>query len=60
VIEAEKQANPKAHKIYVDTRRLAEDLIKFYSGLDYSEEAILRKHYGYFNWVAFSKFVDNA
>ncbi len=54
----EKQARGKAHKIYLETGLLAEDLIKFYSKLGYSGEAVLKKHYGNFDWLALSKFMN--
>ena len=47
----------KAHKLYLETGLLAGDLLQFYSKLDYSGEAILRSHYGGFDWIVFSKFI---
>lgn len=56
----EQQSGPQAHKIYLETELMANDLIRYYTGLGYSAEAVLRKHYGKADWIAFSKFVDNA
>lgn len=60
VLEVEKQVRFRAHKIYLETGLLADELLKFYSRLGYSGEAILRNHYGNFDWIAFSKFVEPA
>lgn len=60
VLEVESLASTQAHKIYLETGLLAADLIKFYSGLEYSAEAVLKKHYGNFDWIVFSKFFDGT
>lgn len=57
VAEVEKQSLNKAHKIYLETGLLADNLIKFYTKLGFSGEAILKNHYGEFDWIAFSKFI---
>jgi len=57
VTEVEKQARDKAHKIYLETGLLADNLLRFYTKLGYSGEAVLRKHYGGFDWIVFSKFI---
>ncbi|BCG64324.1 MAG: [ribosomal protein S5]-alanine N-acetyltransferase [Methyloprofundus sp.] len=49
----------QAHKIYLETGLLAAELIKFYSGLGYSGEAVLKNHYGNFDWIVFSKFFES-
>ncbi len=59
LIEAvEKRAATEAHKIYLETGLLANNLLMFYTRLGYSGEAVLRKHYGGFDWIAFSKFIE--
>ena len=55
VLEVEHCATPTAHKVYLETALLAADLIQFYTDLDYSAEAILKNHYGNFDWITFSK-----
>ncbi len=60
VTEVEKQVSRKAHKIYLETGLLANNLLMFYTKLGYSGEAILRKHYGGFDWVVFSKFTEGV
>jgi ribosomal protein S18 acetylase RimI-like enzyme len=52
-------ASLQAHKIYLETGLLAAELIKFYSGLGYSGEAVLKNHYGNFDWIVFSKFFES-
>ncbi len=47
----------RAHKIYLETGLLANNLLMFYTRLGYSGEAILRRHYGDFDWIVFSKFI---
>lgn len=59
VKEVEKRAGKQAHKIYLETGLLANNLLMFYTRLGYTGEAILRKHYGGFDWIVFSKFIDN-
>ncbi|TNF53724.1 GNAT family N-acetyltransferase [bacterium] len=56
VLEVEKEVKDKAHKIYLETGLLAHDLLVFYTRLGYSAEAVLRNHFGGFDWVVFSKF----
>ncbi len=56
----ENGAATQAHKIYLETGLLASNLLMFYTKLGYSGEAILRKHYGGFDWIAFSKFIGHA
>ncbi len=55
--EVERLAKGNAHKIYLETGLLANNLLMFYTKLGYSGEAILRNHYGGFDWVVFSKFI---
>ncbi len=57
VSEVEERARGKAHKLYLETGLLANNLLMFYTKLGYSGEAVLRKHYGGFDWLAFSKFI---
>jgi GNAT superfamily N-acetyltransferase len=57
IMEVEKQVKGLAHKLYLETGLLASNLIMFYTKLGFSGEAILRNHYGEFDWIAFSKFV---
>ncbi len=57
VSEVEEHAKGNAHKIYLETGLLAHNLLTFYTRLGYSGEAILRKHYGGFDWIVFSKFI---
>lgn len=47
----------KAHKLYLETGLLANNLVMFYTRLGYSGEAVLRNHYGRFDWLVFSKFI---
>ncbi|HMK59545.1 MAG TPA: GNAT family N-acetyltransferase [Dissulfurispiraceae bacterium] len=47
----------KAHKIYLETGLLEKNLLLFYSSMGFSAEAVLRRHYGGFDWIAFSKFI---
>lgn len=59
LVEAvEQRAATEAHKIYLETGLLANNLLMFYTRLGYSGEAVLRKHYGGFDWIAFSKFIE--
>jgi len=58
VNEVEKRAVKSAHKIYLETGLLANNLLMFYTRLGYSGEAVLRKHYGGFDWIVFSKFIE--
>ncbi len=46
-----------AFKVY--TNLIAAEQIKFYSGLGYSGEAVLKNHYGNFDWIVFSKFFES-
>ncbi len=48
----------RAHKLYLETGLLADNLLLFYMKLGYSGEAVLRKHYGGFDWISFSKFIE--
>ncbi len=57
VSEVEHRAKGNAHKIYLETGLLANNLLMFYTRLGYSGEAILRRHYGDFDWIVFSKFI---
>lgn len=57
VREVETMVAGKAHKITLETGLLASELVKFYSRLGYSGEAILKNHYGNFDWIVFSKFL---
>jgi GNAT superfamily N-acetyltransferase len=57
--EVEKRASRNAHKLYLETGLLANNLLMFYTRLGYSAEAVLRKHYGGFDWIVFSKFIDD-
>jgi len=57
VSEVEHRAKGDAHKIYLETGLLAGNLLMFYTRLGYSGEAVLRKHYGGFDWIVFSKFI---
>ncbi len=57
VNEVEALATGKAHKLYLETGLLANNLLLFYTKLGYSGEAVLRRHYGGFDWIVFSKFV---
>ncbi len=57
VNEVEKRAAKGAHKIYLETGLLASNLMMFYTRLGYSGEAVLRRHYGGFDWIVFSKFI---
>ncbi len=57
VSEVEQRAKGNAHKIYLETGLLANNLLMFYTKLGYSGEAVLRKHYGGFDWIVFSKFI---
>ena len=59
VRKVEELAALQAHKIYLETGLLAAELIKFYSGLGYSGEAVLKNHYGSFDWIVFSKFFES-
>jgi len=56
ICEVEKQVKGQAHKIYLETGLLAGNLMRFYTELGYSGEAVLKNHYGKFDWVVFSKF----
>jgi len=58
--EVERLAFPSAHKVYLETGLLADDLLKFYSALGYSGEAVFKNHYGNFDWIAFSKFAERS
>jgi GNAT superfamily N-acetyltransferase len=55
--EVEKRARTNCHKVYLETGLLASNLLIFYSKLGFSAEAILRRHYGRFDWIAMSKFI---
>jgi ribosomal protein S18 acetylase RimI-like enzyme len=55
--EAERRVKEKAHKLYLETGLLEDNLAAFYAKLGYSQEAILRKHYGGFDWMTFAKFI---
>ena len=57
VVEIESLVAQQAHKICLETGLLASDIISFYSRLGYSGEAILKQHYGQFDWIVFSKFL---
>jgi len=57
VNEVERRARGSAHKVYLETGLLAGDLIRFYTKLGYAPEAVLRRHYGDFDWIAFSRFL---
>ncbi len=57
VSEVEKRVKGDAHKIYLETGLLASNLLMFYTKLGYSGEAVLRRHYGGFDWIVFSKFI---
>jgi GNAT superfamily N-acetyltransferase len=58
LIEAvEKMVREKAHKLYLETGLLENNLLLFYTKLGYSAEAVLRNHYGGFDWIVFSKFI---
>ncbi len=59
LIEAvERLVGGKAHKLYLETGLLANNLLLFYSRLGYSGEAVLRNHYGGFDWIVLSKFIE--
>ena len=60
ITEIEKRVAGAAHKIYLETGLLASNLLAFYSKLGFSGEAILRRHYGGFDWIAFSKFIEKG
>jgi GNAT superfamily N-acetyltransferase len=60
ITEIEKRVAAVAHKIYLETGLLASNLLMFYSKLGFSGEAILRRHYGEFDWIAFSKFMEKG
>lgn len=60
ITEVEKRVLGAAHKIYLETGLLASNLLMFYSKLGFSGEAILRRHYGGFDWIAFSKFIEKG
>jgi len=57
IAEVENRSSGVAHKIYLETGLLASNLIAFYTKIGFSGEAILRNHYGRFDWIAFSKFI---
>jgi len=57
VVEIESLVAQEVHKIFLETGLLASELISFYSRLGYSGEAILKRHYGQFDWIIFSKFL---
>lgn len=57
VREVERRVGEKVHKIYLETGLLADNLLMFYAKLGYSGEAVLRKHYGGFDWIVLSKFI---
>ncbi len=57
VLNVESSVANKAHKICLETGLLASELVTFYSHLGYSGEAILKQHYGKFDWIVFSKFL---
>jgi len=57
VTDVEKRVSCAVHKIYLETGLLTDNLFIFYTKLGYSGEAILRKHYGGFDWIVFSKFI---
>ncbi len=56
--EVEKRVAGRSHKIYLETGLLASNLLMFYSKLGFSGEAVLRNHYGGFDWIAMSKFIN--
>jgi GNAT superfamily N-acetyltransferase len=59
LIEAvEKMVRGKAHKLYLETGLLENNLLLFYTKLGYSGEAVLRNHYGGFDWIVFSRFIE--
>ena len=60
IAEVENRVAETAHKIYLETGLLASNLLMFYSKLGFSGEAILRRHYGGFDWIAFSKFIEKT
>lgn len=60
IAEVESRVAGSAHKIYLETGLLASNLLLFYSKLGFSGEAILRRHYGGFDWIAFSKFTGEV
>lgn len=57
VREVEGRADGKAHKVFLETGLLAEGLLMFYARLGYSGEAVLRNHYGAYDWIMMSKFL---
>lgn len=57
IAKVENRVAGMAHKIYLETGLLASNLLTFYSKLGFSGEAIFRRHYGGFDWIAFSKFI---
>jgi GNAT superfamily N-acetyltransferase len=59
IAEVENRVAGSAHKVYLETGLLASNLLVFYSKLGFSGEAILRRHYGGFDWIAFSKFIGS-
>jgi len=60
IAEVENRVAGSAHKLYLETGLLASNLLMFYSRLGFSGEAILRNHYGGFDWIAFSKFMGKG
>jgi GNAT superfamily N-acetyltransferase len=57
IAAVEKLVRGKAHKLYLETGLLENNLLQFYSKLGYSGEAVLRNHYGGLDWIVFSKFI---
>jgi hypothetical protein len=45
-------------KLYLETGLLENNLLLFYTKFGYSGEAVLRNHYGGFDWIVFSKFIE--
>ncbi len=58
VKSVESSVAKQVHKIYLETGLLANNLLMFYTKLGYSGEAVLRRHYGGFDWIVFSKFIE--
>ncbi|HMK44044.1 MAG TPA: GNAT family N-acetyltransferase [Dissulfurispiraceae bacterium] len=54
----EQKTAQRAHKLYLETGALADNLIAFYTKLGFSVEARFCRHYGGFDWIAFSKFPE--
>lgn len=55
--EVEHRMKKKAHKLHLETGLLADNLAAFYTKRGYAQEAVLRKHYGGFDWMTFAKFI---